>query len=191
LKVLIKKIKKYSRKLPPRIQRNGQTFARWNEEISGLRTQRSNFRGLLLVVQAGEGARTPDGNGTNEKGGNVPMWHAACMAGQQDQHGGVFYSLSLTASSPRARWQLSRQLCPPHQAGLCPCAHDRFATEILWIRLSVRPLMGLLMPRRLDSTRSILASEHEEFVQTHRVRKQRAKFTPPQDLNSVRCHETF
>lgn len=56
----------------------------------------------------------------------------------------------------------------------------------------MRPLVGLMMPRRLDSSRcSILASEHEEFVQTHRVRKQRAKFTPPQDLNSVRYHETF
>ena len=91
------------------------------------------------------------------------------------------------------RWQLVRgpdlncHASCAHQAGLCPCTHDRFATGILWIRLSVRLLVGL----GDASSPLVFASEHEEFVQAHHVRKQRAKFTPPQDLNSVRCHETF
>jgi hypothetical protein len=72
------------------------------------------------------------------------MWHGACMAvgtlaGYQDQLSGVFYSLLLTAK-PRARWQLSRQLCSPDWS--LPMRAWPFPTEILCIRLSMRPSWG-------------------------------------------------
>ena len=138
------------RKLPPRIQRNGHGFAMlggWNQ-TSG---QRSNFHGLLVLVVEAEG-RANAGWGQGGRGNVACRMHGSGRpAGPQ--HGGVFYSLSLTASQ-RSRSQLSRQLCPPGwsfaHAPMTVCYRDPLDPPL---RATPPGAPDAVMPRRLDSTR--------------------------------------